>query len=1331
MQVVIGLCDYEPTEPEKRSESVLPVRPGSRYLLIEAADDPTGWSKVIPLATDSSNETGFVPASFLERAPPDGTMISEFTGETDGEVESAAAGEVVWKVQTDAAAANDGWAEVILESGERGNVPEAFVEWTSQAAPPAAPQVQPPASQSIRVAVGLGSFEPSGSEELPVRPDERFLVLETAESSAGWTRAMSFERPALDGFVPAAFLEYIPPDGRMLEAFVGETLGEIASAEAGEPLWKVDAQAAATSEGWIDVYVASGKQGNVPHAFVEWEAAGRAIIAEPAASEPAASEPAARQASSQSAQEATEETAAIKVQSFARGRSAKAEVRAKAEAKIEAMAEAEAKAEAAKARPVSVGVGLGAFEPSAGPADDGVLRVRVGERFVVLEAADEPSGWSSVVSLAADASDGGAAGFVPASFLGKALPDGLMRSAFMGETAGEVAAAGEGELLWRLRPAASGWCEVLLERGERGSVPESYVEWTAGAAQEATEETAAIKVQSFARGRSAKAEVRAKAEAKIEAMAAQQRQDAIDEEEVEAYARAKAAKASQKLILFKPQKPPSYYHGAARVLQRRAWQSGVLKPRAEMPKPFIPPQRPVLPNSRLRRAVEKVIAIQAVERGKQARRKISGGPGRAAPPLLPAEPVATTEPVGAPVAEPLTAPVTAPPVPHPAEPAVEAVVAPTTTTPILQPLTDSAAQEAVTTLATTRSAAAAALQEAAQAQAEMMAALEAAKVARAAAQAEMAAALREAEEARAAARAERAAALKEAAEAREALNEVARAAEVQSSQAREAHVDVSDVPSQAGVQPSPSRGQLAPAGVSEMEEASSLVLKLERAKEEATAAIAQLEAERKRAMAEATARAEPAPMAEAAKEAEAVGTRSTLAQAEAGIPAEDTTEAVAQPAQTATAAAAEAAVQAVQAVEVSAVEAASESGGDGQRAAPGSHVDNLERQREWEEREAARRQAERLAYEKLEQERREAVQRAFDLEMLAKRTEWEKLEAVQRAALDAELAARKQELASHLDGIASSIASPPHSANNNNISHPAASSLASEATIQGSPSGSPNHHGLGGADATGEGGVGEAGQLPRTLSLASEVAACETSNACEASGFEPAMEPAAGLSIGHNFREGEIVGEIVYLTTRRPGEKSARRKSKIRGSSRAKLSPQRRAPVLGASASATDPNARSKLDPTDGRWPHTTKSPTAVKGMYGKVASADQGGSTRAPQARKKVEHQSRRRGEAGGSCAGPFMLTWPSGTSPPGHRSAPTALLSSSSSVNLLTGGSGPTSTHTLHQLWLTPPPPPPPVNGPVPMPVPVPFVYNGPTDVPQPLPINSRVRRSARTSN
>ena len=75
----------------------------------------------------AKEETGFVPESFLIPAPPDGTMLAEFRGETPGEASLAADGGKVWALWK---GNGSGWIPAFVEPGSRGMVPEAFVSWS-------------------------------------------------------------------------------------------------------------------------------------------------------------------------------------------------------------------------------------------------------------------------------------------------------------------------------------------------------------------------------------------------------------------------------------------------------------------------------------------------------------------------------------------------------------------------------------------------------------------------------------------------------------------------------------------------------------------------------------------------------------------------------------------------------------------------------------------------------------------------------------------------------------------------------------------------------------------------------------------------------------------------------------------------------------------------------------------------------------------------------------------------------------------------------------------------------------------------------------------------
>ena len=117
-------------------------------------------------------------------------------------------------------------------------------------------------------------------------------------------------------------------------------------------------------------------------------------------------------------------------------------------------------------------------------------------RYVLLEA-DRSFGWSKVYPAAAGVAE---AGLVPASYLKPVLADGYMRAEFVGQTATEVTVAAPGELVWKVEPAApvvDGWCDVLLQSGLRGSVPESHVAWEAAAQEgdDARDDAAAAAIQ--------------------------------------------------------------------------------------------------------------------------------------------------------------------------------------------------------------------------------------------------------------------------------------------------------------------------------------------------------------------------------------------------------------------------------------------------------------------------------------------------------------------------------------------------------------------------------------------------------------------------------------------------------------------------------------------------------------------------------------------------------------------------------------------------------------------------------------------------------------------
>ena len=198
------------------------------------------------------------------------------------EAEQAKAAEVA-KAAEDAAIAEAAVAAAVARTSETPSPPPLLqLPASEQQTRPRKARSTKTLSQSISVAVSTGTVDPAdpdltgsfkGTRWLPVRCGERFIVLEPAESSSGRSRVVSFDEPDCEGFVPMKFLQYAPADGRMVEAFRGETPGEVESAAAGEPVWKLDVGAAAVN-GWVDVFMASGRRGNVPAMFVEWSAGG-------------------------------------------------------------------------------------------------------------------------------------------------------------------------------------------------------------------------------------------------------------------------------------------------------------------------------------------------------------------------------------------------------------------------------------------------------------------------------------------------------------------------------------------------------------------------------------------------------------------------------------------------------------------------------------------------------------------------------------------------------------------------------------------------------------------------------------------------------------------------------------------------------------------------------------------------------------------------------------------------------------------------------------------------------------------------------------------------
>ena len=155
--VMDALSSFEPED----DDAEMRMRANERFLLLQPPSDASsGWAEVQPLSDeDGSRAPGFVPFAFLQRAPADGAVISDFRGETAGEVSGARAGEAVWRIGP-ADASSNGWCMVLLASGVRGYVPEAYIEWgmqpTQQDTQPAA--VEPPPASPHREQQARVSF---------------------------------------------------------------------------------------------------------------------------------------------------------------------------------------------------------------------------------------------------------------------------------------------------------------------------------------------------------------------------------------------------------------------------------------------------------------------------------------------------------------------------------------------------------------------------------------------------------------------------------------------------------------------------------------------------------------------------------------------------------------------------------------------------------------------------------------------------------------------------------------------------------------------------------------------------------------------------------------------------------------------------------------------------------------------------------------------------------------------------------------------------------------------------------------------------------------------
>lgn len=143
--VRVALSDYEPQD----ATSELAMRAGDRLLLFGAADE-NGWAEAAHI-TARELIVRYVPESFLGIAEADGWMRADFAGEGEGELSSAKAGDEIWQIDPHDTK-DGGWVEVVTAHGERGCVPDNFVEWITPADLPTAAVAAPPA---VAAAPGL------------------------------------------------------------------------------------------------------------------------------------------------------------------------------------------------------------------------------------------------------------------------------------------------------------------------------------------------------------------------------------------------------------------------------------------------------------------------------------------------------------------------------------------------------------------------------------------------------------------------------------------------------------------------------------------------------------------------------------------------------------------------------------------------------------------------------------------------------------------------------------------------------------------------------------------------------------------------------------------------------------------------------------------------------------------------------------------------------------------------------------------------------------------------------------------------------------------------
>ena len=145
---------------------------------------------------------GYVPSSFVTDALPSGVMLEDFTGESDKEITHVRAGEPVWRKSPES---HNGWVIVWLGSGERGAVPDEFVEWLPADAtqPISRASESDPMQQSLAALAQLGMGAVESSSRALIDAGQDAIAAPAALADHAHSNAQIY-RP-IDATLDAAF----------------------------------------------------------------------------------------------------------------------------------------------------------------------------------------------------------------------------------------------------------------------------------------------------------------------------------------------------------------------------------------------------------------------------------------------------------------------------------------------------------------------------------------------------------------------------------------------------------------------------------------------------------------------------------------------------------------------------------------------------------------------------------------------------------------------------------------------------------------------------------------------------------------------------------------------------------------------------------------------------------------------------------------------------------------------------------------------------------------------------------------------------------------------